>query len=170
MSELNEYEATNINAAIGKYLVLRMKRKGFVFDHFFSLTLHEEMLGNVWEWAGKTRQVDLNMGCSWYLVEQQLYSLFQDLPLWKDDPWLEQAAMLHHRAVSIHPFPEWKRSVGEAARQRLAEAEPPTVHRLAGRGDGLRERDQGRIHRGDPRGGRRELLATGRLAHARYTR
>ena len=104
MSELNEYEAANIKEAIAKYLVFRIKRKGFAFDFFFSLTLHEERLGNVWEWAGKTRQVNLNMGCEWYLVEQQLYALFQDLPCWKDDPWLAQAAMLHHRAVSIHPF------------------------------------------------------------------
>jgi fido (protein-threonine AMPylation protein) len=74
------------------------------FELSWALTLHEEMFGEVWEWAGIPRKINLNLGVAWHQVETQLYNLFLNLPFWKDMPLIEQAARLHHGAVSIHPF------------------------------------------------------------------
>lgn len=32
------------------------------------LKLHEEMFGNVWEWAVELRKIDLNLGVVWHQV------------------------------------------------------------------------------------------------------
>lgn len=64
------------------------------------------MFGRVWEWAGKLRRQELNLGVSAAQVSQQLFSLFQDLAVW-DSAWpnrIEQAVHLHYHAVRIHPF------------------------------------------------------------------
>jgi Fic family protein len=36
--------------------------------------------------------------------EQRLYELTEKLPYWTDRSLLDQAVMLHHKAVPIHPF------------------------------------------------------------------
>jgi len=102
--QLNEAEGKNIAEAVYKYLLGEVTPEMAPFDFVWSLELHREMFGQVWQWAGKTRQLDLNLGVTWQQVEQKLYSLFQDLPYWKDMDLVEQAARLHHGAVAIHPF------------------------------------------------------------------
>ena len=102
--ELNEAEGKNIAEAVYKYLLGDLTTEMVPFDFSWALELHREMFGLVWQWAGKTRQIDLNLGIGWQQVEPQLYSLFQNLPYWKDTDLIEQAARLHHGAVSIHPF------------------------------------------------------------------
>lgn len=69
--------------------------------------LHREMFGDVWTWAGKFRREDLNIGITWYQIEPSLENLLEDLREWtkSDLGIVEQSAMLHHRAVQIHPFP-----------------------------------------------------------------
>jgi Fic-DOC domain mobile mystery protein B len=105
--QLNQVEAENIAIAASKYLVGRLTDKDapFTFDWFFEL--HKEMFGKVWKWAGKPRTHDLNLGCPFYDVEAQVLDLVQTIPLWgKGDPYplIEDAALLHYRAVKIHPF------------------------------------------------------------------
>jgi fido (protein-threonine AMPylation protein) len=71
------------------------------------LTLHEEMFGDVWTWAGMVRKTNLNLGLSVNVVDQALFDLAQDVNYRRDQTdmdWLEQATLLHHRAVQIHPF------------------------------------------------------------------
>lgn len=104
--QLNKAEAANIRKAVVKYLGGRLRRRTAPFDFSWSLKLHKEMLGDVWEWAGQLRTSDVNIGPSWHQVEVQLYRLFDDLALWEsqDVDLLEQSIMLHHRAVEIHPF------------------------------------------------------------------
>jgi fido (protein-threonine AMPylation protein) len=64
------------------------------------------MYCDVWVWAGRPRQVDLNFGVRWSQVSEQVLALAQDLPRWGQSGMslLEQAVQLHHRAVWIHPF------------------------------------------------------------------
>jgi Fic-DOC domain mobile mystery protein B len=105
--QLNQAEAENIAAAAAKYLVGRLtdKEAPFTFDWVFEL--HREMFGTVWAWAGKPRSHDLNIGCPFYDVEARVLDLVRTLPyLGKGDPYplVADAALLHHRAVSIHPF------------------------------------------------------------------
>jgi Fic-DOC domain mobile mystery protein B len=102
--QLNEAEGRNIAAAVFKYLIGPLTPAMSPFDLAWALKLHEEMFGNVWEWAGQLRTIDLNLGVSWRQVETRLYDLLQSVPYWKEMPLMEQAARLHHEAVSIHPF------------------------------------------------------------------
>jgi fido (protein-threonine AMPylation protein) len=102
--QLNEAEGRNIAGAVYKYLIGAPTHTMAPFELSWALTLHEEMFGEVWEWAGIPRKINLNLGVAWHQVETQLYNLFLNLPFWKDMPLIEQAARLHHGAVSIHPF------------------------------------------------------------------
>jgi Fic-DOC domain mobile mystery protein B len=105
--QLNQVEAENIAVAAAKYLVGRLtdKEAPFTFDWLFEL--HREMFGRVWKWAGTPRNHNLNLGCAFYDVEAQVMELVQTIPYWgKGDPspLIEDAALLHYRAVKIHPF------------------------------------------------------------------
>ena len=104
--QLSLVEAENVLKATVKYLAAKPSRRLARFDLTWFLKLHAEMFGDVWEWAGKPRQVDLNIGVAWYQVEADLQNLVDDLEYWEKN-WpdvLEQAVHLHHRAVHVHPF------------------------------------------------------------------
>ena len=103
-TQLNAAEGRNIAEAVYKYLIGAPSDAMAPFDLAWFVKLHAEMFGEVWEWAGTTRQSDLNLGAPWHQVETQLFSMIKDLEYWREMPLLEQAARLHHRAVSIHPF------------------------------------------------------------------
>lgn len=105
--QLNQVEAENIAVAAAKYLVGRLtdQEAPFTFDWMFEL--HKEMFGQVWAWAGKPRTYNVNLGCQFYDIEAQILDLVQTIPFWgKGDPYpvIEDAALLHYRAVKIHPF------------------------------------------------------------------
>lgn len=106
-AELNIHEAKNIVLAAVKYLSKKPSRRSARFDYSWCLRLHREMFGKVWKWAGTLRTGNLNIGVPWSQIETRLYGLMGDLPLWGQGGMdlLEQAAMLHHKAVLIHPFP-----------------------------------------------------------------
>lgn len=99
-------EAENVRKAVLKYLAAKPSRRIAPFDLAWSLKLHEEMFGDVWEWAGCPRQMDLNLGVPWHQVQTALTNVLHDLNLgeqhWPDV--VEQAARLHHRVVQVHPF------------------------------------------------------------------
>ena len=65
------------------------------------------MFGQVWDWAGKTRQVELSIGIKAYLVGTEIKKLVDDLAFWDKNRSfniIETASRIHHRAVQIHPF------------------------------------------------------------------
>lgn len=104
--QLSLVEAENVLKATVKYLAAKPSRRMAPYNLTWFLKLHEEMFGDVWEWAGKPRQVDLNIGVAWHQVEADLQNLVTDLEYWEQN-WsdvLEQAVYLHHRAVHVHPF------------------------------------------------------------------
>jgi Fic-DOC domain mobile mystery protein B len=105
-AELCKAEALNIRKAHVKYLAGMLTKRIAPFDYAWFLRLHKEMFYDAWTWAGQFRQIDLNMGVNWHLINDHVFALTQDLPVWKksDMPMVEQAARLHHRAVQIHPF------------------------------------------------------------------
>jgi Fic-DOC domain mobile mystery protein B len=105
--ELCRAEALNIRKAFVKYLAAPPSKRLAPFDYDWLLRLHEEMFGDVWTWAGRPRQENLNLGVAWPQIPEQLSALAKDLPLWEPSamPLGEQAARLHYRAVWIHPFP-----------------------------------------------------------------
>jgi Fic-DOC domain mobile mystery protein B len=105
-AELNPIEAENIRRATVKYLAAKPSGRLAPFSLEWVLKLHKEMLGRVWVWAGQIRTVELNLGSPAWRIQTDLYNLLEDLCYWEDSdmPPAEQAAMLHYRAVSIHPF------------------------------------------------------------------
>lgn len=104
-SELNAVEAENIRKAVVKYLSAKPSRRLAPFDLAWCQRLHQEMFGDVWEWAGTIRTRDLNLGIPFYAVRENLLSLLDDLKSWNQYfDLVEQATRLHHRAVQIHPF------------------------------------------------------------------
>ncbi len=101
------YEAKNITKATLKYLSAKPDNKKAPFTFEWFLELHKDMFGDVWDWAGKLRQVELSIGVKAYLVSTELKKLVDDLEYWhtnKTFDTIEIASRLHHRAVQIHPF------------------------------------------------------------------
>lgn len=107
LQEIYFYEAKNITKAVLKYLSTKPDKKIAPFTFEWFLQLHFEMFGDVWDWAGKLRQVELSIGVKAYLVSTELKKLVDDFAFWdehKSFSVVEIASRLHHRAVQIHPF------------------------------------------------------------------
>ena len=107
IEEIYFYEAKNITQATLRYLSLLPDKKLAPFSFEWFLALHQEMFGEVWEWAGKLRQVELSIGVKAYLVSTEIKKLVDDLEFWEQNKSfdvIEIASRIHHRAVQIHPF------------------------------------------------------------------
>ena len=100
-------EAQNIANATLKYLSAPPTKKEAPFTYTWLLELHDEMFGEVWDWAGKLRQTELSIGIKAYLVSTELKNLSDDITYWNKNKTFdafETATRIHHRAVQIHPF------------------------------------------------------------------
>ena len=107
LREVYNEEALNIANTTLKYLSAPPGKKEAPFSYEWLLQLHEEMFGNVWDWAGKLRQGELSIGIKAYLVSTELKKLADDIVYWDKHQTYdttETAARIHHRAVQIHPF------------------------------------------------------------------
>ncbi len=107
LKEIYEKEALNIANATLKYLSAPPSKKEAPFTYEWLLKLHEEMFGDVWDWAGKVRTVELSIGIKAYLVSTELKKLSDDIAFWNKNRTFdvyETATRIHHRAVQIHPF------------------------------------------------------------------
>ena len=107
LREIYVAEANNIALATLKYLSAPPSKKIAPFSYEWLQELHNEMFGNVWEWAGKFRQIELSIGIKAYQVPSVLKELADDIEFWdkhKTFDIYETAARIHHKAVQIHPF------------------------------------------------------------------
>lgn len=107
LKEVYIAEANNIAIATIKYLSAPPSKKLAPFSYEWLSKLHQEMFGNVWDWAGKFRQVELSIGIKAYQVPTALKDLADDITYWDKNKTFdiyETAARIHHRAVQIHPF------------------------------------------------------------------
>lgn len=107
LNEIYIKEAQNIAQATLKYLSAQPSKKEAPFTYEWLLFLHQEMLGDVWEWAGKLRQCELSIGIKAYLISTEIKKLVDDLAYWEEYQTFDKteiATRLHHRAVQIHPF------------------------------------------------------------------
>ena len=107
LKEIYVAEANNIALATLKYLSAPPSQKIAPFTYTWLQELHNEMFGNVWEWAGKFRQIELSIGIKAYQVPSALKELADDIEFWdkhKTFDIYETAARIHHKAVQIHPF------------------------------------------------------------------
>ena len=104
-ADLNEAE----QASIDKGAAWARRRRGRdMLSEDFVRTLHKRMLGDVWAWAGSYRRTGRNIGVDAYRIPAEVAQLLDDVRFWVEhgtyDPD-EAAVRLHHRLVSIHPFP-----------------------------------------------------------------
>lgn len=113
--ELNAFEFDACTDATVNYLTGKKKIKEFTRESLFKL--HEEMFSSIWNWGGKKRTSNTNIGVNHFEIEDQLSRLFEDLKVWEKgnlDP-IDIAVRLHHKLVYIHPFPNgngrWARLV-----------------------------------------------------------
>ena len=116
-SELNEFEAQNIAAALRWALRSRTLRRDLLTLSGLTL-LHRRMFDQTWRWAGKFRTTDTNIGVSWHQVPTMVQNLCDDTRYQVENAvyaWDELAARFHHRLVWIHPFPN-----GNGRHARLA--------------------------------------------------
>jgi Fic-DOC domain mobile mystery protein B len=104
--ELFRVEFENINQAVLKYLVRKPSGRLAPFDYSWLLKLHQEMFGDVWQWAGKIRKNDLNIGVASHRVAEELQRFVGDFNAWNEYQHnaIEISAKIHHRLVWIHPF------------------------------------------------------------------
>ncbi|MDR6193321.1 mobile mystery protein B [Siphonobacter sp. SORGH_AS_0500] len=103
-SELDRWEHENIQEA---FAWLARRRKTDILDERFVLQLHEKMFNKVWQWAGKFRRTDKNIGVSWSQVPVELRRLLDDTKAWIEFNAYspdEIAYRFHHRLVWIHLF------------------------------------------------------------------
>lgn len=126
LAELNLLERANILEARRWLFAPRRKlAPAELLDHLFARELHRRMFRQVWRWAGKIRDCELNLGVPPREVETRLYSFFHDARAWHEHtafPPDELCVRLHHGLVAIHP---WRNGNGRHARllaDRLAVA------------------------------------------------
>ena len=103
--ELNEVEQANI--AKGTQWGFRQKRRELLNERFV-LDLHQQMLGEVWAWAGQYRTTERNIGVPAWRIATDLHGLLDDAQFWEEQSVFrpdELSVRFHHRLVAIHPFP-----------------------------------------------------------------
>src|SRR6266567_1740496 len=125
--ELDELEQVNIESGL-RWLT---RQRGDVLTENFATTLHKQLFGDVWDWAGSLRKTGKNIGVDPVQIGAQLRQLMDDAKYWaerKTYPPSEAAVRLHHRLVYIHPFPNGNgrhaRILVDAALDRIYKAKP----------------------------------------------
>lgn len=103
--ELNDAEQRNI--AVGAAWGFRSRRTDMLAETFVR-ELHRRMFGQVWDWAGSYRKTARNLGVEAWRIPMDVAATLDDIRYWRDHETYgpdEIAVRLHHRMVSIHPFP-----------------------------------------------------------------
>ena len=104
-ADLNAAEQDNIDA--GAAWAFRSRRAN-ILTVAFSIALHRQMFGQVWDWAGHYRTTERNIGIAPYRIGTETAQLFDDAAFWVANETYEPdelALRLHHRLVFVHPFP-----------------------------------------------------------------
>jgi Fic-DOC domain mobile mystery protein B len=102
--QLNAAEQENI--ARGQEWALS-RRRNLLSENGIK-SLHRQMFGDVWRWAGRFRTTATNLGINHWEIPVELRKLLDDARIWIDAQAYsadEAAVRLHHRLTQIHPFP-----------------------------------------------------------------
>ena len=106
--ELNQAEEANIAKGFA-WANGRRRKPDDILTTDFVRTLHKQMFGDVWSWAGDFRTRDVNIGnVQAHRIPVDLPAMLDDVKYWADHQTFapdELAVRLHHRLVAIHPFP-----------------------------------------------------------------
>ena len=107
--DLNEAEQENIlkGSAWARRNRATPKAADILTDNFVR-TLHKQMFGEVWRWAGSYRETEVNIGIDSQLVPARMPELLDTVRFWieqKTYPPDGIAVRLHHGLTQIHGFP-----------------------------------------------------------------
>ena len=105
--ELDEFEQKNIEQAIQWLMSKRFKVDTILSEEFIK-SLHKQMFGEVWAWAGEFRKSNKNLGIDRWMISTELKNLLDDTLYWIQKttyPAEEIGIRFKHRLVSIHCFP-----------------------------------------------------------------
>lgn len=122
--ELNEAEQVNIAGAL-RWL---SARKRDVLAEKFLRTLHKQMFGQVWRWAGTYRQSPRNIGVDAWRIPMDVAHAIDDARYWITHESFvpdEIAVRFAHKLVAIHPFPNgngrFSRLVGDLLAEQMGQ-------------------------------------------------
>lgn len=102
--ELNAWEEANI--VRGEKWALR--RKAAILDETFLRALHAKMFDQTWQWAGKFRSSNKNIGVDSHQIAVRLRDLLDNTTYQIAQQAFsadEQVIRFHHQLVWIHAFP-----------------------------------------------------------------
>lgn len=105
--ELDEFEQANIQQAIEWTMKTRFSAEEILTEDFL-LIVHRKMFGEVWEWAGKKRRTNKNIGVDKHFISVEVRKLIDDCRYWIANQTYSQdeiAIRFSHRIVKIHLFP-----------------------------------------------------------------
>lgn len=106
--QLDEFESRNIQQALMYFRRRKFKPKD-ILNVDFCLALHRKMFDKTWEWAGRLRRYEVNIGnTSPSMVSWNVRNVCDDGLYWVLHGIYEHTelcARFHHRLVYIHPFP-----------------------------------------------------------------
>ena len=105
--DLDIAESKNIEKASNSLLNSVLSNQ-IILDYLWLKNLHELMFGDVWEWAGKYRIRETNIGTSPAHISRDFKVLCDDTKTWIEYnvyPILEIIIRFHHMLLKIHPFP-----------------------------------------------------------------
>lgn len=107
--DLNRVEYENILRAL-PWALANVSRVGSlgVLNVPFLFQLHRKMFGDVWKWAGTKRRREANLGSDPARIDEDVRCALDDAVFWHENDVFTfdgRAVRLHHRLVSIHPFP-----------------------------------------------------------------
>ncbi len=105
--ELDEFEQVNIQDAV-EWSIRRNFTREQILTEDFILLVHEKMFGSVWEWAGKKRKTNKNIGVDKTQISIEIRKLLDDCKHWIEQSTFhpdEIAIRFSHRLVQIHVFP-----------------------------------------------------------------
>lgn len=105
--ELDEFEQANIQMAIEWTMKTRFRTEEILTEDFLFL-VHRKMFGEVWEWAGKKRKTNKNIGVDKHFISVEVRKLIDDCIYWIANQTYSQdeiAIRFSHRIVKIHLFP-----------------------------------------------------------------
>lgn len=105
-SELDEFEQNNIEQAMIWTSGKRFTQERLLSESFIKL-LHQRMFGDIWNWAGKFRSTEKNIGIKSWQISTSVHTLLEDVQFWIENKTYspdEIAIRFKHRLVSIHCF------------------------------------------------------------------
>ncbi len=103
-AELDHLEQANVQSGIEW---MRRSNRTDLLTEKYVCDLHKQLFGEVWQWAGKFRKTEKNIGIDPLHIAVELHKLLHDMQYWhKQNSYsaYEACIRFHHRLVSIHPF------------------------------------------------------------------